>query len=86
MIELDVDVAVIGAGFGGSLTALLLQRVGLKPALIERGSHPRFALGESSTPLADFVLTQLAERYDLPRIKPLANYGAWQRRDRKSVV
>jgi FADH2 O2-dependent halogenase len=79
MIELDVDVAVIGAGFGGSLTALLLQRVGLKPALIERGSHPRFALGESSTPLADFVLTQLAERYDLPRIKPLANYGAWQR-------
>lgn len=78
MIDLDVDVAVLGAGFGGSLTALLLERIGLKPALIERGVHPRFALGESSTPLADFVLTQLAERYDLPRIKPLANYGSWQ--------
>jgi len=79
MIELDADVAIIGAGFGGSLTALLLERIGLKPVLIERGAHPRFALGESSTPLADFVLTQLAERYDLPRIKPLANYGTWQR-------
>ena len=79
MIDLDVDVAVLGAGFGGSLTALLLKRIGLTPALIERGTHPRFALGESSTPLADFVLTQLCERYDLPRIKPLANYGSWQR-------
>lgn len=78
MIELDVDVAVIGAGFGGSLTALLLERIGLKPALIERGAHPRFALGESSTPLADFVLAQLAEHYALPRIKPLASYGTWQ--------
>jgi FADH2 O2-dependent halogenase len=72
-------VAVIGAGFGGSLTALLLEQIGLKPVLIERGAHPRFALGESSTPLADFVLTQLAERYGLPRIKPLANYGSWRR-------
>lgn len=78
MIDLDVDVAVIGAGFGGSLTALSLERIGLKPALIERGVHPRFAVGESSTPLADLLLTQLAERYDLPRIKPLANYGSWQ--------
>ncbi|HUY91644.1 MAG TPA: hypothetical protein VMV10_23080 [Pirellulales bacterium] len=78
MIDLDVDVAVLGAGFGGSLTALLLERIGLKPALVERGAHPRFALGESSTPLADFVLTHLCERYDLPRIEPLANYGTWQ--------
>lgn len=78
MIELDAEVAVIGAGFGGSLTALLLERIGLKPVLIERGSHPRFALGESSTPLADLVLSDLADRYRLPRLKPLANYGTWQ--------
>lgn len=81
MIELQhqADVAILGAGFGGSLTALLLKQIGLRPLLIERGSHPRFALGESATPLADLVLADLARRYDLPRIAPLAEYGTWQR-------
>ncbi|HUY32578.1 MAG TPA: hypothetical protein VMV69_07325 [Pirellulales bacterium] len=78
MIHLDVDVAVIGAGFGGSLMALVLNRLGLRPVLIERGAHPRFALGESSTPLADLLLGELARRYDLPRLAPLAEYGTWQ--------
>jgi tetracycline 7-halogenase / FADH2 O2-dependent halogenase len=77
-IRLNVDVAVIGAGFGGGLMALLLRRVGRTVAIIERGSHPRFALGESATPLADLVLADLAQRYDLPRVAPLAEYGTWQ--------
>jgi FADH2 O2-dependent halogenase len=76
--RLQVDVAIIGAGFGGSLTALLLRQLGRTVAIVERGSHPRFALGESATPLADLVLGDLARRYDLPRIAPLAEYGTWQ--------
>jgi FADH2 O2-dependent halogenase len=79
MIEADADVVVIGAGFGGSLTALLLQRIGLRSILIDRGRHPRFAIGESSTPLANLVLEALARRYDLPRLIPLANYASWKR-------
>ena len=78
MIDLHLDVAVIGSGFGGTLTALILNRLGLKTALIERGSHPRFALGESSTPLADLILQHLARQYDLPRVLPLGEYGTWQ--------
>jgi FADH2 O2-dependent halogenase len=77
-IQLNVDVLVIGAGFGGSLIALLLNQIGLKTAIVERGAHPRFALGESATPLADLVLADLAARYELPRIAPLAEYGTWQ--------
>ena len=77
--SLDVDVAVFGGGFGGSLTALLLRKIGLTCAVIERGRHPRFALGESSTPQADLILDRLATVYDLPRIKPLAAWGPWQR-------
>lgn len=73
------DVAIIGSGFGGSLTALILKRLGLKPLLIERTIHPRFALGESSTPLADLVLKQLAQTYDLPELLPLCSYGSWKR-------
>ena len=79
MIELDADIAVIGAGFSGSLIALLLKQIGLKPVLIDRGSHPRFAVGESSTPLANLILEDLARRYDLPRLAPLSNYASWKR-------
>jgi FADH2 O2-dependent halogenase len=79
MTEINVDVAVIGAGFSGSLTALLLKQLGLKSVLIDRGSHPRFAIGESSTPLANLILEDLSRRYDLPRLAPLSNYGSWKR-------
>ncbi len=78
MIELDTDIAVMGAGFSGSLVALLLKQIGLRPVLIDRGSHPRFAIGESSTPLANLILEDLSQRYDLPRLAPLANYAQWK--------
>jgi FADH2 O2-dependent halogenase len=79
MLELDGDVAILGAGFGGSLTALILQRIGLRPVLIEKSRHPRFALGESSTPIANLVWQDLCRRYDLPRLLPLGEFGSWQR-------
>lgn len=79
MHELQTDIAIVGAGFSGSLLALLLQRIGLRCVLIDRGAHPRFAIGESSTPVANQILEDLARRYDLPRIAPLATYGAWKR-------
>ena len=79
MTEIDADVVVVGAGFSGSLTAMLLQQIGLRPVLIDRGSHPRFAVGESSTPVANLILEGLARRYNLPRVAPLANYATWKK-------
>lgn len=78
MIDLQADVAIVGSGFGGSVTALLLERAGLRPVLIERGRHPRLALGESSTPLANLLLQHLGQRYDLPQLVPFGEYGSWQ--------
>jgi FADH2 O2-dependent halogenase len=75
----DFDIAVIGSGFAGSLAAILARRLGRTVVLLERGAHPRFAIGESSSPLANLLLESLAERYDLPRIRPLAAWGTWQR-------
>ena len=72
------DVVILGAGFGGSLTALLLDRIGLSVALIDRGTHPRFSIGESSTPIADYLLQSLSEKYDLPQFRPFCKYGSWQ--------
>lgn len=76
---MESDIAIIGAGFSGSLLSLLLKRIGIGAVLIDRGTHPRFAIGESSTPTTNMILEDLSRRYDLPRIAPLATYGAWKR-------
>ena len=77
--RIDTDVAVIGSGFAGALTALVLRRVGRRVVLIERGRHPRFAIGESTTPLTNLLIEELADRYDLPRLRPFSKWGTWQR-------
>lgn len=71
------EVAVVGSGFAGSILARALTRAGRRVVLLERGRHPRFALGESSTPLAAIALERLAERYGLPDLRALAAYGRW---------
>ncbi len=75
----DYDLTIIGSGFGGSLLAMVARRLGLSVLLLERGRHPRFAIGESTSPLANLLLEQLAVRYHLPRLLPLTSYGPWQR-------
>ncbi len=72
-------VAVVGAGFGGSLTALIAAKLGYEVSLFERGTLPRFAIGESSTPLAGLILADLCERYDLQGVRPLCSWGPWRR-------
>ncbi len=78
-MKTEFDIAVIGSGFGGSLMAMIAQRLGRSVVLLEQGRHPRFAIGESSTPLANLLLEELANRYDLPRLLPLTKWGTWQR-------
>jgi FADH2 O2-dependent halogenase len=75
----DCDLAVVGSGFGGSILAMIASRLGLRVMLLERGRHPRFAIGESASPLAGILIEQLADRYDLPRLRPLSAFGTWQR-------
>jgi FADH2 O2-dependent halogenase len=74
------DVVVVGAGFAGSLAASALQKQGKSVLLVEKGSHPRFAVGESSTPLADMSLRRIAARYNLPWLEPLSRFGSWQKK------
>ena len=76
---IETDIAIIGAGFSGSLLSLLLKQTGLRSVLIDKGSHPRFAIGESSTPMANLILEGLSQRYNLPRLSPLCNYGSWKK-------
>jgi FADH2 O2-dependent halogenase len=73
----DCDVVVVGSGFAGSLIARVLAVQGYDVVLLERGSHPRFAIGESSTPLANLSLERLGVRYGMADCYRLATYGRW---------
>jgi FADH2 O2-dependent halogenase len=74
------EVAIVGSGFAGSLLARILTRIGYDVVLLERGSHPRFAIGESSTPLANLSLERIAVRYGLGDCYALATHGRWVQR------
>jgi tetracycline 7-halogenase / FADH2 O2-dependent halogenase len=73
------DFLVVGSGFGGSITAMGLANLGYDVCVVERWEHPRFAIGESSTPVADMILRDLADKYNLPFLKKLSRYGEWQK-------
>ena len=49
MIE-PYDIAIIGSGPGGTTAALRASQLGLRSVVIERGTHPRFHVGESFLP------------------------------------
>jgi tetracycline 7-halogenase / FADH2 O2-dependent halogenase len=72
-------VAIVGSGFAGSILARALAAEGHRVTLVDRARHPRFALGESSTPLAALSLERLAARHGLADLHQLAAYGRWRR-------
>jgi tetracycline 7-halogenase / FADH2 O2-dependent halogenase len=70
-------VAIVGSGFTASLLARVLARLGYAVVLLERGTHPRFAVGESTTPLANLSLERLGIRYGMADCHRLATHGRW---------
>lgn len=73
------DVAIIGGGIGGSITAAVLARNGVDVLLAEGTPHPRFAIGESITPETSISLRLLAIRYGVPELANLSSYSSVQK-------
>jgi tetracycline 7-halogenase / FADH2 O2-dependent halogenase len=71
------EVVIVGSGFAGSLLARVLAVLGYDVVLLERGTHPRFAIGESTTPLANLSLERLGIKYGLADCYRLATHGRW---------
>jgi len=70
------DVTVIGSGMGGSACALVLAKLGYEVLLIERGTHRRFALGESGTPALSRKMRYISRKYDIPEIDQMSTYDS----------
>jgi FADH2 O2-dependent halogenase len=79
LLSANYDIAVVGSGFAGSLLAMIARSQGRSVVLLERGRHPRFAIGESSTPISNLLLEELSIRYGLPALTPLAKWGTWRK-------
>lgn len=68
------DVAILGAGMAGGMLGAVLARNGVKVLLMDAGTHPRFAVGESTIPYTSSMTKIIAERYGVPEIEPLASF------------
>lgn len=72
----ECDVVILGSGLAGSISGAILARQGASVALIDAGTHPRFAVGESMNPQLVEWLHVLAVRFDVPEIKHLLDVKA----------
>jgi FADH2 O2-dependent halogenase len=70
------DVAILGSGIGGSMLACILAKHGVKTLLLEGGTHPRFAIGESLIPETGIRLRIIAEKYGVPEIGWIGSFHA----------
>ncbi len=75
----DVDVVVLGSGLAGSMLAAILARRGRAVMMIERGRHPRLAIGESLVPASAMLFWYLGRKYDVPEIATLAHLDSVSR-------
>jgi FADH2 O2-dependent halogenase len=68
------DCVIIGAGIAGSISALVLAQMGLQVLVVEAGTHPRFAIGESFVPTTTLGLDYLAKTYNIPELRQISHY------------
>jgi FADH2 O2-dependent halogenase len=72
--DTEFDVIVLGSGLAGSVLTSCLARGGAKVLLLDGGTHPRFAIGESTIPYTSMAMRLVSERYDVPEIKWLTTF------------
>ncbi|ABD09824.1 flavin-dependent dehydrogenase [Frankia casuarinae] len=70
----DYSVAILGSGIAGSTLANILARHGHRVVLIDSGTHPRFALGESTIGETTYLLKLLAQRFDVPELGHVSSF------------
>ena len=68
------DCIILGSGIGGSMLGAILARHGLQVLLLDSVAHPRFAIGEATTPDTNLRLKLLSGKYDLPEIGHLSAF------------
>jgi len=68
------DVVVLGTGLGGAMLGAILARNKLDVLMIDSETHPRFTIGEATTPDTNFRLKLLGLKYDVSEIADLGAF------------
>lgn len=68
MKQSHYDVAIIGSGIAGTMLGAILAKQKLNVVIIDAGTHPRFAVGESMVPESAVLLKILARQYNIPEL------------------
>jgi FADH2 O2-dependent halogenase len=68
------DILIVGSGIAGSSLALALRKAGISVCVIERDTHPRFAIGESTVPSTTLGYDYLARAYGIPEFHQMSHY------------
>ncbi len=72
------DTIILGSGISGTALASILAQQGFRVLLLEKGTHPRFAIGESMLPQTSMWMWIVGERFGVPEMKNLTNAKAVQ--------
>lgn len=72
------DVAILGSGMAGGMLGAVLARNGVKVLLLDAGTHPRFAVGESTIPYTSGMTRLIADRYNVPELKAMSSFKGVQ--------
>lgn len=75
----EYDCLIVGSGIAGSTLGLVLGKAGLRTLVIEKGAHPRFAIGESTLPTTTLLMRRLARDYDVPELEDVCHYFGLRR-------
>lgn len=68
------DIVIVGSGIAGASLGLVLKSLDCNILVIERGEHPRFAIGESTLPTTTLLLRDLARTYNVPEMEKISHY------------
>ncbi len=64
------QVIILGSGIAGTMLGTILAKHKVKVLIIDKGSHPKFAIGESTIPYTTFTIAGISELFDIPELHP----------------
>ncbi|MBV8859354.1 MAG: tryptophan 7-halogenase [Acidobacteria bacterium] len=70
----EYDVIIMGTGIGGTMLGAILAKHGLKVLMLDSETHPRFTIGEATTPDTNFRIKLLSLKYGIPEIGHLSDF------------
>lgn len=70
----NYDVIILGSGIAGTILGTILASNKISTVLVDKDSHPKFAIGESTIPQTSAMLKVLAERYNVPEFYNLSSF------------